>query len=522
MLDRAFLDQMHFIVIPAHDIAGNIIGDDPVDALALALLAGIADDIVGFRSKADQQFGAVRAGGDAGQNIGIFSKDQRRRRGAAFLDLVPDIITRAPVGDGGDHDRDIARQGGFHRIGHVLRAADIDAVDAQRRAQIDRAGHQRDPCSGSSSRSGDGIALLAGRTVGEIAHRINRLMRRPGGDKHMFAVKRAVLDIAFKARLACQRIECIIDRSQPAFRRGIDRIGRSTRPAGHRHNRRGCVLAFERLRRALPGIDLVIDRLAVGRRGGAGLALLGDEMFDAGIIGFGQFRAGNNAFGQFHIGELIVILFHPLGRRAGNDRSEQTAQTAAARGCVLFLLVPFVIAVAAREIGGNIGTGRTRIEAKRIGDFEPDGFRLRQAAGAEFAAGHVAHIGLHHMHAAGAQRLDIARGRLVLPHFHIHGGHGHDRLIGGEQHGCGQIVGNARSHFRQHIGRGRAHDDQIGIARQLDMTDFSLVLEIPQSGVHLIAGQRCKRHRRDELRPALGQHAGHIGPAAPDQAHQLA
>ena len=56
------------------------------------------------------------------------------------------------------------------------------------------------------------------------------------------------------------------------------------------------------------------------------------------------------------------------------------------------------------------------------------------------------------------------------------------RLVGGEQDGGGEIVGEPMRHLGQKVGgRGRDHD-QIGLARQADMPDLGLVLEVEQIG----------------------------------------
>ena len=70
-------------------------------------------------------------------------------------------------------------------------------------------------------RGGDGVALLAGRAVGDVAHRIDRLVRRTGGDQHALAFERL--------RAAAEQ----------AFDRGGDlqRLGHAAQPAlaGFRH-----------------------------------------------------------------------------------------------------------------------------------------------------------------------------------------------------------------------------------------------------------------------------------------------
>ena len=57
--------------------------------------------------------------------------------------------------------------------------------------QVDRAGDQRHARAGLCRGFRDGVALLAGGAVGDVAHRIDGLVRRPGRDDHMLAGKRS-------------------------------------------------------------------------------------------------------------------------------------------------------------------------------------------------------------------------------------------------------------------------------------------------------------------------------------------
>src|SRR5436305_1912573 len=57
ILDPAAIDQMNGVAIAAED-AGcgrHIVGEDPVAALAHALVAGVAEDILGLGGEADHQ-----------------------------------------------------------------------------------------------------------------------------------------------------------------------------------------------------------------------------------------------------------------------------------------------------------------------------------------------------------------------------------------------------------------------------------------------------------------------------------
>ena len=62
--------------------------------------------------------------------------------------------------------------------------------NARRIGQIHRPADQRHVGAGARGGCGDGVALLAGRTVGDIAHRIDRLVRRARRDQHALAFER--------------------------------------------------------------------------------------------------------------------------------------------------------------------------------------------------------------------------------------------------------------------------------------------------------------------------------------------
>ena len=316
-------------------------------------------------------------------------------------------------------------------------------------------------------------------------------MRRPGGDEHVLSVERAVFHRGIEIGLPAERIkavELLLRFGGPALRHcwyGTERI-----------DRRSGFLAFERFRRGLARVDLVVDRLAVGRRCGRSAALVGQQRIGVGKVGI---------FGQFNLDDFaaleVVIIAHR--QRTLDDRTEQPAQ--------------------ARFFAFRFGPiDQRRVQPEQIGNFQPHHFGFGQTAGAEFAAGHVANIGLHHLRAALPQGFDVALGRFVFPHPHIHRRHHQHRLVGGEQQRGGQIVGDPGGHFGHQIGGGGANDHQIGLSAQLDMPDLGLVLQIPQAGMHLISGKRRQRHRGDELRAAIGQHASYLAPTPADQAHQFA
>ena len=112
-------------------------------------------------------------------------------------------------------------------------------------------------------------------------------------------------------------------------------------------------------------------------------------------------------------------------------------------------------------------------------------------------------------------------GCFVLPHLHVHRGNDEHGLVGGEDQRGSKVISDAGAHLGHQVCRRGTDDDQVGFAGKLDMADLGLVLEVPQRGEDLVAGQRGQRHGRDELRPALGQDAFTAAPGLGNKAHEF-
>src|SRR5690606_29137946 len=55
MFAAAGCDEMHLVAVAAHHVAGDVVGDDPVGALAFALCRRLRRRIPGLRREADDQ-----------------------------------------------------------------------------------------------------------------------------------------------------------------------------------------------------------------------------------------------------------------------------------------------------------------------------------------------------------------------------------------------------------------------------------------------------------------------------------
>ncbi len=146
---------------------------------------------------------------------------------------------------------------------------------------------------------------------------------------------------------------------------------------------------------------------------------------------------------------------------------------------------------------------------------------LGHAAGPVFAAGHLALVGADKLDAVGFERGEIALRGGVLPHAHIHRRRGEHLLVGGEQHGGGEIVGQTMRHLGEKVGGRRRDHDQIGLARQTDMPDLGLVLEVEEIGEDLRLGEHRERERRDEFGAAACQDRAHARAPLLQAAHQF-
>ena len=76
-------------------------------------------------------------------------------------------------------------------------------------------------------------------------------------------------------------------------------------------------------------------------------------------------------------------------------------------------------------------------------------------------------------------------------------------------------------HLGQQVGSGRRHHDQVGLARQANVADLALVVEVEQLGEHALVAERTDRQRRDELLRRLGHHRAHADPGLAQAADQL-
>ena len=79
----------------------------------------------------------------------------------------------------------------------------------------------------------------------------------------------------------------------------------------------------------------------------------------------------------------------------------------------------------------------------------------------------------------------------------------------------------AARHLSEQIGRCRRDDDEVGLARQANVSDLLLVAEIEEVGEDLRVGEGANRKRRDELGSGSRQHGAHGRPLLAQASHEV-
>ncbi len=178
-------------VRPAH-----VVGNDEVASLALELALRIRHEVVGFGGKSHHNpapsslpLGRTQLG----KNILGLRELNGFQTLAVLLQLVPRWVCRRIVGDrsGANGNISIHKHPG-RRIVHLLCAHDVHALDASWRIQRDGTRDQRYPRATERGLTRQGITHLAAGGIGDIANRINGLMCRARGYKHVLANHRSI------------------------------------------------------------------------------------------------------------------------------------------------------------------------------------------------------------------------------------------------------------------------------------------------------------------------------------------
>src|SRR4029079_13234461 len=182
------LDKRDPVAIATHDtgLRWDSACENPVATFLGELRLGIRRNILGFSGKSDHQVGPLRFSlGDRCKDVRILDQWQLRRGFAGlFLELLLGGIGHTPVCDRGSEDRDVGRQRTLDRIKHFTGAFNFDYLESVWISHLHRSAYQRDVGAGGSSCGGDCMTLLARRAVSDIAHRVNRLLRRGRCPQH--------------------------------------------------------------------------------------------------------------------------------------------------------------------------------------------------------------------------------------------------------------------------------------------------------------------------------------------------
>ena len=127
------------------------------------------------------------------QDVGILRQFQMRRVSVSrFLDLAVCRTADPPVGDGGGTDGKIGRKRRLAGGKHLLCCLHRHQFDIWRRRQGDRPADEGYTCPAAGKRGGDGVALLARRSVGDEPYGIDWFNGRTRSDDGMASGKRSL------------------------------------------------------------------------------------------------------------------------------------------------------------------------------------------------------------------------------------------------------------------------------------------------------------------------------------------
>ena len=157
----------------------------------MAFCSGVLHHIVCFGSKADHQLRSLCATlADPRKNIWIFCKFQLGHDTILFFQFARLRCDNPPISHRRSTDRGIRWQRRLHRRGHLLRCLNRNYCNPVWCSDLCRARDKNHLTPKCRKRCGDRTALRARGPVGNIAHRINRLMRWARGHNDAATRKR--------------------------------------------------------------------------------------------------------------------------------------------------------------------------------------------------------------------------------------------------------------------------------------------------------------------------------------------
>ena len=131
--------------------------------------------------------------------------------------------------------------------------------------------------------------------------------------------------------------------------------------------------------------------------------------------------------------------------------------------------------------------------------------RLGEAPDAGFARlGHLALRRSDEEDAVGAKLLDVAAGRRMRPHLRVHGRRHEHRPVARKQDCRREIVGEPVRHLGEKVGGRRRDDDEVGLARQPDVADRILLVEVEEAPEDALAGDGARRKAASRNAPPRG------------------
>ena len=195
--DAGRRDEMHRVVVAAHHAAfrRDVVRHDPVAALALQLRLGVLDHLLGLGREADRQLSAasILSFATVARMSGFSTSASCGGPPAVLLEFLLARVGGAPVGDRGGEDarhRPAALPRPRRSMSRALSTRTVFTPGGSGSVTGPETSVTLGAGRGRGAR--DGVALLAGGAVGDVAHRIDRLVRRAGGDQDALAGERLV------------------------------------------------------------------------------------------------------------------------------------------------------------------------------------------------------------------------------------------------------------------------------------------------------------------------------------------
>ena len=147
------------------------------------------NDPFGFSREPHHKFRpACLEGGDGFEDVRIFSECEGRHGAIIFLlDLLARSLCHLPIGNCGGENCNVGGKRGLHGLQHLICRLHWHHAHARWNGKRHGSTDQSHLRTQFHRRFGNGIALLAGGMIGNVAHGVNGLARWASGNENVFS-----------------------------------------------------------------------------------------------------------------------------------------------------------------------------------------------------------------------------------------------------------------------------------------------------------------------------------------------